>query len=163
MYKVNSYQRRKIHKVNIRNIHAGDIMCLDGIAIRIVEVKLNGLIGYCAFKADGSYLTAVHGLEAVAYIRANDKRLEDIKISEEILLKNGFQDISIHSLKGACTFSFTSPKDLNHQITLKVDDWIDCTYFDGSLFHNLQTVYASTLRQLQHALDEDGFDLLLKP
>ena len=151
-------------KTAIRHLAVGDILAIEKKAVRVISLSFQGIVGVHTIGQDGNVcLMDEHGLEKVTYVRVEDPCLRRVKISGDALIRNGFKDISNHTLKGASTFRYVHPTDDCHVITVKIGDWADCTYFDDRNYHNLESKHISTLEQLQHILDEDGFDLLLNP
>jgi len=98
------------------------------------------------------------------FVKINDPRLQDIKPSEEVLLLNGFQNRSDHTLKGCSTFTY---RNNDQTITVKIGDYIREEYFDERNYVNHETIHAASLRELQHALstcrvkDKDGRRMIL--
>lgn len=83
------------------------------------------------------------------FVEINDKRLRDIKVTEEVLLMNGFHDCSDHTLKGSSTFKYHNDRQT---ITVKIDDYAKEDYLDDCRCVNHETRYVRSLRELQHVL-----------
>lgn len=121
------------------DLHVFDIVALGDIPVRVAVVGA----GTVALDFIGQPQTTPF------FVKVDDPRLRDIKISEEVLLLNGFQNISNHTLKGCSTFTY---RNNDQTITVKIGDYIREEYFDDRNYVNHETVHASSLRELQHAL-----------
>lgn len=158
------YRLKAIYDAVIQRFGVGDIVALDQEAMRVVSVNINnGNIGLSLIRTDddGNPVPGGESAEEVV-VRFDDKRLSDIKITRECLLRNRFVDESNHTLRGTDTFRYVDPKDCDHCIHVKIDDWADDTYFDDRLYHNLTSRFMHSLRDLQHTLNMIRLDLVLK-
>ena len=131
-----------------------DIIALDDIPVRVMVVG-----------AGTVSLDFIGQRQATPFfVKVDDRRLHDIKITKAVMLLNGFEDVSNHTLKGCDTYRY---RNNGQTITVKPYGYIREEYQDDRVYVNHETAHASSLRELQHALsscrveDKDGKRFIL--
>lgn len=124
----------------------GDLVAYNGHACRITGIR------------NGIFLLPVEGSEE---IRTEACNILDIEITEDTLKKNGFVNLGNHTLLGP-QWRLVNPKDECQTMNLRIHGFIQVTYLDDSVYENYMTQYASTLRELQHALTANRFRIKLE-
>lgn len=86
--------------------------------------------------------------------------LDPIPLTAEILLKNGFADISEHTLKGAETYRLSIEQNYyDYTITIKLRDWFRLTSFDDREYTLCQINWGfKYVHELQRALKLCGIE-----
>lgn len=123
-----------------------DLVAYNGHACRITGIR------------NGIFLLPVEGKEE---IRAEACDILDIEITEDTLKKNRFVNLANHTLLGP-QWRLVNPKDECNSMNLRVHKFIQVTYLDDRVYENYMTQYASTLRELQHALTANHFKIRLE-
>ena len=156
------YNLKPIYNAEIQRYTVGDILAYGDEAVRITSVNIDGTLVLRPISTDehGNPVPDEKPREDIK-TRFDDKRLSDIKITRECLLRNRFTDESVHTLQGSDTFRYVNPKDTDHVFHVRIGYWADGTYFDDREYHNLKTAYMMSLRDLQHALTMDRIDLVI--
>ncbi len=156
------YNLKTIYNATIQRYTVGDIVAFEKEAVRIISVNIDGTLVLRPISTDehGNPVPDEKPREDIT-VKFDDKRLGDIKITRECLLRNGFADESKHTLQGSDTFRYVNPKDTDHVFHVRIGYWADGTYFDDREYHNLKTAYMMSLRDLQHALTMDRINLLI--
>ena len=156
------YNLKPIYNAEIQRYTVGDILAYGEEAVRIISVNIDGTLVLRPIATDdmGNPVPKREPSEDIT-VKFDDKRLSDIKITRECLLRNHFTDESVHTLQGSDTFRYVNPKDTDHVFHVRIGYWADGTYFDDREYHNLKTAYMMSLRDLQHALTMDRINLLI--
>ena len=156
------YNLKSIYNAEIQRYTVGDILAYGDEAVRITSVNIDGTLVLRPISTDehGNPVPDEKPRKDIT-VKFDDKRLSDIKITHECLLRNRFTDESVHTLQGSDTFRYVNPKDTDHVFHVRIGYWADGTYFDDREYHNLKTAYMMSLRDLQHALTMDRIDLVI--
>lgn len=134
--------------LTVRDFCVGDIVAINNTPVRIVGIISDIYIQYLNDERTGTYKTTV-------------SEIQDIRINEETLLKNGFQNLGNHTLMGP-QWKLTSPTDEKHWIEIRVGEFISGKYLDDSVYENFMTRHALSLRELQHAFNMDKMNKILQ-
>lgn len=83
-----------------------------------------------------------------------------IPITPEILEKNGFRNVSNHTLKGHDTYELSFGEDNDQRITYKLGDYFQYWSYDDRWYKLFETqiCHKWCVHQLQHALRLCGID-----
>lgn len=121
----------------------GDWVSCDGKCYQIAE--LGGMV--C--------------LDAENELFASIEDIEPIRLTPEILEKNGFRDISTHTLKGAETFELWLG---DYKLTYKLNDYFALDSLDDRWYRLFETQFCHRwcVHHLQHALKLCGIDKEIK-
>lgn len=131
--------------MKINELMIGDLVIVktpvEEKATKVAEIYANGIIA----EDGGSYL--------------NDE-ISPIPLTPEILTKNGFRDISNHTLKGAETYCLTMGDSCEIKITYKLGDYLAYDYYDDRWYRQFETslCYRWCVHNLQHALRLCGIE-----
>ena len=90
----------------------------------------------------------------------NEKTFEPIPLTAEILEKNGWKDISDHTLKGCETFKLHyEQRSFDFYITIKLRDYFKLESYDDRFYTLCEMEFGCRfVHQLQHALRLCGID-----
>lgn len=82
------------------------------------------------------------------------KELSGIPLTPEILEKNGFKDVSNHTLKGCETYELVFGRDYDQKIIYKLGDYFQYWSFDDRWYKLFETkiCYKWCVHNLQHCL-----------
>lgn len=106
----------------------GDIVSLDSVPCMVSSVEMNSTLN----EQLDSEINIILGLKIEngdpnalkLVVDGRHPGLKDIRLTREIMEAIGFKDVSTHTLHGASTFQYTSPKDDNHRFIVKLDDYV---------------------------------------
>lgn len=90
----------------------------------------------------------------------SERYVEPIPLTPEILEKNGFKDISNHTLKGYDTFRLDiEQRDFDYCITIKLKDYFKLQSYDDRWYTLCEMEFGCNyVHELQHALKLCGID-----
>ena len=151
-------------------MEAKDLMIGDLVRVnRDVCIKNDTIVRVCGIDATNRLVE--QGLEGSAICVPVDdidfysggiwvKYLDPIPLTPEILEKNGFKDVSTHTLKGCDTYELSFGRDNDQKIIYKLGDYFAYESYDDRWYRLFETqiCHRWCVHNLQHALRLCGID-----
>lgn len=151
--------------MNIKELMIGDLFRVNRYGLCI---KKDTIVQIRGIDADNKF--EEKGLVGCANCRPLDKQqydggiwvdyLSPIPITSEILEKNGFEDVSDHTLKGCETYELSFGRDNDQKIIYKLGDYFAYESYDDRWYRQFETqiCHKWCVHHLQHALRLCGIE-----